>query len=156
MPIRQACPQCHVVLLLPDGGVGRCPQCQGIVRAEPPVPKPDVLEPIIPEISAEHEAGQPAEVRVTAESLSPAVSDSPSAPPPLPERRRRRSRPDDDLPPLEITHPLPKASKVMPITLLSIALIVSLLMVVGSIIYLVVNVKQQRPAPPPVIILPKK
>jgi hypothetical protein len=142
MAVRQECPGCGTVLLLPENGQGRCPRCQAIVQAAPSSMPP--LGSIIPEIGAEHEAG-PAEMRLRAQ---PPPLPAPEAPAPPRERPRRRR---DAGPFIEIAKPFEKASKALPLTLLILGFVASIMISVGSAIYLIAQARQHRPAP---IILP--
>ena len=127
MPIRQACPGCGTALMLPDSGVGRCPRCQAVVRTG--------IQPAaahVPEVGPEHEHG-------TDEPAPP----RPAQPPPLPHpedveerpRRRRQRRnfnPEDHL-------ELPNPSRTGPVIVFSILFALSLILTIGSMIYLFVQ-----------------
>ena len=56
---------------------------------------------------------------------------------------------------IDIANPPPPASRVLPVTLLTISFIVSLLLVIGSFIYLIAKAREHRPVPPPVM-FPRK
>jgi hypothetical protein len=142
MPVRQECPGCKAVLLVPENGKGRCPRCGSIVQApRSSLPAPPVLEPIVPEIGAEHEVG-PAEMRISAEPPPLPVFEAA----PVPRARRPRRRQDDEAG-FEIAKPLPKSSKTLPLTLLILGFVASILATIGSTIYLMVQAKNHRPVP---------
>lgn len=153
MAIQEVCPSCQVKLRLPESGVGRCPKCKSIVRArvtEAPLasPEPEALTPILPEISPEDEVGPAGETAFAPAPLLP--EHEPVMPPPLPAKGRRSRR---RLPEVDIGNPLPRPSKTVPVTLLALAFVFSLLLVIGSFIFLIVKARDPRPGP--VIVMPR-
>lgn len=140
MSVRQECPGCKAILLVPENGKGRCPRCQTIVQHVPEVKPAPPIDPLIPEISAEHEAS-PAEVRISVDAPLP-----PPAPPPMPPSRPRRRDWDEPPPPeLDIGTPREKPSKTLPLTLLILGFVAALGVMIGTLIYLVAKARQDRP-----------
>lgn len=156
MPTRQECPNCQVILLLPDSGLGRCPRCKTVVRGRPEARSQapeEETEPLIPEISDEHMDG-PLDTRVSPEPV-PLPVPLP-APPPLPTPRSRRPDRRRPLPPIDITVPRAPASKTLPLILLGLGFLISVGMIVFSFIYISTRARNFGVAPPAPMMAPRK
>lgn len=143
------CVTCKVKLRLPESGIGRCPKCKGIVRAEVAL-QPQAPEPVdlLPEISEEHEAERITLSPIASSPLVPRFAEPDPLPPPLP-RPRRRGR--DREPEIDIANPPPRPSRALPVTMLAILFIASVITVIGSFWYLIYKARHPGPMRPPVV-----